>query len=436
MASAPDHSLPKQCNDWGDLKAAYRFFHHAGVSPEQIQHTHRRQIHQIITGGRHPVVLAIEDTSELDFTTQTTAKGLGPIGKGTRQGLLQHSTLAVVPDGSVLGVLHQIWKPRVPKPEGETRTQMRLRPKESDLWPDSVRAVGSLGGRTRLVHVADRGGDTYDMMLTCRDHQVGFLIRSQKDRRINGKTDKLWSFVGRQSVGGCRDVPVPARDGRPARIARLAIRWGRVQLAPPQGDPRFSEPLAVWVMQAAEIDPPNGVEPIEWTLLTSEAMETFEQACERVDWYACRWIIEEWHKVEKTGCRLEASQLKDAAALSCLAAFVAVISVRILQVRNLAQTTLEQDSDDPSLPANQPAALTALVPLIWRIVVARKARCPVERLCPRLFWLTIAKRGGYLARKGDGPPGWQTIWKGWSDFMLMVVGVELYLQGNEPSTYG
>lgn len=436
MAAAPDHSLPKQCDDWGDLKAAYRFLHHDRVTPERIQQTHRQNVRAALVRGGYPVVLAVQDTSELDYTTQTTAQGLGPIGQGTRQGLLQHSTLAVTPDGHLHGVFHQIWKARVPKPEGETRTQMRLRPKESDLWPDSVRAIEPLGDSTRLVHVADRGGDTFDMMLQCHRHGVGFLIRSQKDRRINGQTDKLWSFIANQPVAGYRDVLVRARGTRPARIARLSIRWAQVRLDPPQGDPRFKESLPVWVVQALETDPPPGIEPIHWILLTSEAVGTFEQACQRVDWYACRWIIEEWHKVVKTGCRLEASQLKDIEALSCLAAFVAVIGVRLLQVRDLAQTTLDQDADDPSSPANQPSALAALVPTVWRIIVARQARCPVQRLSPRLFWLTIAKRGGYLARKRDGPPGWQTIWKGWSDFMLMVLGAELYRQASELETYG
>ena len=436
MSTAPDHSLPKQCDDWGDLKAAYRFLHHPSVCPERIQHTHRQGVRAALVKAGHPVVLAVQDTTELDYSGQTQARGLGPIGKGTRQGLLQHSTLAVTPDGRLHGVLHQIWKARIPKPEGETRTRMRLRPKESDLWPDSVQAVGSLGDGTRLVHVADRGGDTFDMLQHCGRHGAGFLIRSQKDRCINGKSDKLWSFIARQPAAGYRDVPVPARDRRPARVARLCIRWGPAQRDPPQGDPRFKESLALWVVQAVEPDPPDGVEPIEWILLTSEAVATFEQACERVDWYACRWIIEEWHKVEKTGCRLEASQLKDAKALSCLAAFVAVISVRLLQVRDLAQATPSQDTDDPSSRCNQPAALAALVPAVWRTVVARVARCPVEQLSPRLFWLTIAKRGGYLARGRDGPPGWQTIWKGWSDFMIMVFGVELYLQDDKPQTYG
>src|SRR4029453_6887504 len=129
----------------------------------------------------------------------------------------------------------------------------------------------------------------------------GFLIRSQQDRRINGRTDKLWAFINRQTDAGHRDVLVPARDGKPARIARMSIHFGRASLDPSKTDPRFEEPLAVWVVQVVETQPPAGVEPLNWILLTSEAVDTSAQACERVDWYACRWLIEEWHKVEKTG---------------------------------------------------------------------------------------------------------------------------------------
>lgn len=424
MAAAPDQSLPQQCETWADLKAAYRFLHHERVTPERIQQSHRALVREACAA--HPVVLVLEDTSELDFTRQTTAVGLGPIGNGSGRGLLQHSALAMAPKGPLLGVLHQTWTTRTPKPEDETRTQMRRRDKESDLWPDTVVAIGSLGPTTRAVHVCDRGGDTFDMMVRCRDHPAGFLIRSQKDRRINGHTDKLWAFINRQTDAGHRDVRVPARDGKPARVVRLSIRFGRVSLDPPQGDPRFETPLSVWVVQAVETHPPAGVEPLNWILLTSEAAETFAQACERVDWYACRWLIEEWHKVEKTGCGLETSQLKDAHALSCLAAFVAVNAVRILQTRDLVRDLSTQDGEEASLPANQPAALADQAPHLWRVLVARKAGCAPDKLTPRLFWLTIAKKGGWLGRKSDGPPGWQTIWRGWYDFLLMVIGAELY----------
>lgn len=331
----------------------------------------------------------------------------------------------MTPTGELSGMLHQTWTTRRPKPEGKTRTQMRLRDKESDLWPNTVVATGALGPTKRAVHVCDCGGNTFDMMVHCRNHNACFLIRSQKDRRLHGHADKLCSFINRQPSAGHRAVLVPARDGRSGRVARLSIRIGSVWLSPPQGDPRFKEPLAVSVVQAVELEPPIGSEPVEWILLTSEVADDFAQSCEWVDWYASRWLIEEWHTVEKAGCDLEASQLRDAHALSRLAAFVLVRAVRILQMRDLVRELSAQNEDAPPLPANQPAEHAALAPIMWRVHVARKACCPVNELTPRLFWPTIANKGGWLSRKSDRPPGWQTIWSGWLDFLLMVFGAEL-----------
>lgn len=435
MADAPDRSLPKQCEDWGGLKAAYRFLSNPKVTPEQIQQTHGQRVRRRCQAS--PLVLAIQDTTELDFTRHRTVEGLGPIGNGGGRGLLQHSTPAVTPKGDLIGVLHQIWRPRVPVPEGETRRQRLGRPRESDFWPESVRAVGSVGADTRLVHVTDRGGDLFEMMSACREQgNTGFLIRAQHNRWVDKGAEKLWSFMGKQAVAGYRDVPVPARNGEPKRIAHVSIRQARVSLDPPCRDPRFTEPLVVWAVYATEESPPAGVEPIEWMLLTSEAVETFEDACARVDWYCLRWLIEEWHRVEKTGCRLETSQLKTAEGLKRWAALVTIAAIRLLQLRDLAQTAVGDQAEDPASPANQPVALRALVPRTWLLIVARLAKREAETLTPRQFWLAIAKRGGFIGRKHDGQPGWMTIWRGWYDVMMMVQGVELLSPTPQPKSCG
>ena len=221
-------------------------------------------------------------------------------------------------------------------------------------------------------------------------------------------------------------------------MARLAIRHARLELNPPKGDSRFQQPLPVGVVYVLEENSPTEAAPIEWMLLTTEAADTFKHVCERVDWYGCRWIIEEWHKVEKTGCRLEASQLKDAEAIKCLAAFIAVVAVRMVQLRDLAQMAAHpsvEDRDPADASAHRPQALQALVPRSWIMVVSRLAKCGPELLTPRMFWLTIAKRGGWVGRKSDGPPGWQTIWQGWYDVMMMVTGVEMCMQPPR-ETYG
>ena len=184
--------------------------------------------------------------------------------------------------------------------------------------------------------------------------------------------------------------------------------------------------MSVWAVYVAEIDPPPGVEPIEWMLLTSETVEHVDQANACIDWYTYRWLIEEWHKVEKTGCRLEASQLKSAQALERLAALTAVVAVRFMQLRDLAQAATSAAKSEGKGARDQPMELQAAVPRDCILVVGHLARCRAGTLTPRLFWLTVAKRGGFLGRKGDGVPGWQTIWKGWSEVMMLVQGFELH----------
>jgi hypothetical protein len=325
MAQAPDQSLPQQNKEWGELMGAYRFLHNAKATPDHIQSVHRARVREECR--IRPLVLAVQDTSELDFTGRAV-EGLGPIGNGGGQGLLQHSTLAIDPQGHLLGLLHQIWRLRVAVPEGETRAQRLQRPRESDFWPESVQAVGSLGAAPRVIHIADRGGDGFGMMTACGARQnVGFLIRAQHDRCVNDGTDKLWSFMAQQPAAGQREVPVEGGTVHERRIARVSIRYSRVRLDRPKQDPQFKEPIDVWVVYAREDPAPDGVEPIEWMLLTSEAVLTVADAEERIDWYGLRWILEEFHKAEKSGCRLERVQLKTAEAIKNWAALVAVIAV-------------------------------------------------------------------------------------------------------------
>lgn len=426
MAQAPDQSLPQQNKEWSELLGAYRFLHNAKITPDRIQSVHRALVRQDCQ--TRSLVLAVQDTSELDFTGRSV-EGLGPIGNGNGQGLLQHSTLAMDPRGRLLGVLQQIWRLRAPAPEGETRAQRLQRPRESDLWPDSVHAVGSLGAATRIIHVTDRGGDGFGTLTACQAlENVGFLIRAQHDRCVNEGTDKLWSFMAKQPVAGHRDVPIEHGAVHERRIARVSIRYSKVRLDPPKQDPRFKEPIDVCAVYVREDSAPDGVEPIEWMLLTSEAVNTLNDAGERIDWYGLRWIIEEFHKSEKSGCRLERVQLKSAEAI---VRWVAVMAVRLIQLRDLAQEAVSDTTDDASSPAHRPEALRAVVPRYWVFVVAKLAKCEWIELTPRRFWLTLAKRGGYLARSNDGPPGWSAIWRGWYEIMLMVQGAELLAQPEE-----
>ena len=416
VAAAPGMSLPKQAEAWADLKAAYRFFNNPRVDPEAIGAGPRRHVLRMC--GAHEVVLVVQDTTELDFTRRRSARGLGPIGAEHGRGLLQHSALAVTTDGKILGVLDQRLIVRTEAPADETRTELEGRWRESLLWGDGVRRVGTAPSGCRFVLVSDRASDCFETIHECDAHGWGFVIRAVRDRNVEGKADHLWPWAEKQPVCGTMAVRVSAQTthrGAALRIRRTAtvsIRFGAVTLDPPLR--RAHPPRRVWAVHAREEDPPTGegVERVEWLVLCGEPVEDQAAARRMLAWYAHRWVIEEWHRALKEGCALEASQLHDAEAIRRLAALKGVVAARLLHLRDLA---------DPAHPeAEDPAALRRAVPDVWIEVVGAYTGVGAATLTPRQFWMSIARKGGFIGRKGDGRPGWKVIWRGWSDYSLMV----------------
>ena len=424
LAENPAMSLPKLLPDWSDLTAAYRFLSNPAVDPQAVYRPHQDLVRQ--GAADQPVVLCLQDDTSLDFSRRTGIRGLGIIGDGGGRGLLQHGALAVTPDGRVLGVLHLAWHaiPRVPA--GETRRQSQARWCKHDVWADAAVAIGPWAGSGRLIHVGDSHADLFRFFQ--QTHALGHevVVRAMHDRYVDDQTRRLWDKLAAAEVLGRLTVRLAAkrdqgnRITRPAREAHLTLRAAAVEIAPPPHDPRTAgaAPLTMYAVYAQEEAPPAGAEAVEWMLLTSLSVDTWAQAETVLGYYRCRWIIEEWHRCQKQGCRIEQSQLDEAADLMRLAALVAVLAVRLLQWRDLA--------DSPQ--ADTPAALRAAVPELYVQLAAALARVPAPTLTPRQFWQTVARRGGWLGRKHDGRPGWLVLWRGWSDLLQMVRGAELYQQ--------
>jgi hypothetical protein len=233
------------------------------------------------------------------------------------------------------------------------------------------------------------------------------VVRATHNRRIEqdeGGRGKLFDFARGLPAAGRRTRAIPATAGRPARTAVLAVAFAAVTLVvpvQPRGEVR-GEPLAVWVLRVGEVGPPAGVEPLEWVLLTDQPVAAAAGAWERVDWYECRWQVEEFHKGLKTGCGVEQVQFTTAAALEPAIAVLSVLAAQLLQLRDAAR--------DPA-QSGQPArrwvgALAVKVVSLWR---HRRERpdWTVGDSCRAL-----ARLGGHQNRKGDGPPGWLTLWRG------------------------
>lgn len=435
MAAAPQTSLPKQCGSWRDLKAAYRLLNNPAVDPDAIQDVHRKLTRDACT--KHAVVLCVQDDAYLSFNSRAHTKGLGKLATGKGRGLVQHGTLAVTPTGELLGLLDEFWFRRIDAPAQETRKQRNARWREADVWSDAVRRVGPPPAQARFVHVMDRAGDSLETIRACHDVGVGYVIRAQHDRRVEGATDKLWSFMAKQPIRSSMTVSIgkqtdmTGRVTRRAREAKLSVRFSRVQLEPPWNQSgSLKEAKSVFAVYLSEDRPPKDVDPVDWMLLTGEAVTTVPDAERIVEWYTRRWVIEEWHRVEKEGCRVEASQLDDAEDIKRLAAILSINAVRMLRLRDLAGFTTQHKSlrSEAKKQSQDRKALQEAVPMSWLVVVASLAGTDPFELTPRNFWLTIAKRGGWIGRKGDGHPGWKTIWRGWYDVNVMAKGVELAVE--------
>ena len=420
MAAHAGQSLPKQMRTWSDVKAAYRFLNNQRIQPQQIGTAHRAWTRRQCVG--RPLVLLVQDDTEIH-----SVKVAG--GGGGQWGEVLHTTLAVTPEGQLLGLMDQRWFAHVVSAKGETRVQRMARWRESDVWPDAARAIAQEGAEPvgcRYVHVADRASDNLVFLHACRQVGHGFVVRAQHDRCVEENTAGLWTHmqqrpgVGTLTVSLGRQQPKGGKPGRAARSAVLTVRYGTVTLRPPKNHPTTAPAQSVQVVYLMEEHPPEGVEAVDWMLLTSESVDSFQDACVIAGYYQCRWGIEEWHRCLKEGCRLEHCQVETVEALRRLSALLSVIAVRMLGLRDLAEGQKQTD----------PRMLQQSVADAWIMVVATLANVPPATLTPRAFWMTIARQGGFLSRRGDGRPGWKVIWRGWYDISHMVRYAELLEKNN------
>jgi hypothetical protein len=416
MVRDPAAARPKQHPTWKDLKAVYRLLDEPDVTFEALMQPHWQQTRACLP--HEAVVLLVQDTREIDLSAHATMTGLGPIGNGQGRGFLLQTVLAVAPEAQrVLGCLAQRPFLRVPAPPQEQRYHRRHREhRETDVWMQMVEQIGTPVGAGLLVHGGDRGADMLPFFRQGLATQTHFVGRAAQNRRIQAGEQAialLLDQVRSWPSQGQRPFAVPASHGREKRQTTLQISVGPAPLLPPWNDPRGNkEPLPVWVVRVWESEPSVEEEALEWILLTSLCIETCAHAWQRVDWYRCRWVVEEYHQCLKTGCRLEERSLRTIERLLRLLGVLSPIAVRLLQLRDLARLA-------PEGPAAQVMEAEACA------LIAARASLPPAQLTLARFWQEVARLGGHLGRRRDGPPGWKTLWKGWLHLQTMLEGVHL-----------
>ena len=418
LAMQPSSQINMACESWSDTKASYRLFANEKVTASAILAAHRDRTWERAKDCK--VILAIQDTSFLNFTTHEATTGLGKIGskQTPAKGLVQHTTIAMTTEGVPLGILdQQIWARKVLP--STRQAQLRKRPlheKESVKWLNAVKIVQeTVPTHISVVTVADRECDVYEFITESEKLGSLFAITAARNRTIytteeGDETSHLWSFLRAKKSAGKVIVQVPAKGAsEPAREATLNVKFSEVELKRPQKD-RFKEACGIEksVLVSAifleEINAPVGSEKLEWMLMSNIVISSFEDALEKMNWYRLRWGIEVFHKILKSGCQVEACRLGSAAKLTRYLALMSIISWRLHWMTRINIQT-------PDAPCS-----LFLMEHEWQSLwckINKKAKVPKQPPTVRQALRWNAQLGGHLARKGDGQPGIVTTWRGW-----------------------
>ncbi len=405
----PLATINQASEDWADAKAAYRFFDNRKVTSEEVLSPHRLRTSERMRG--YQLVLSVQDTTEIDYSHHPSTVGLGPIGNHGKdaQGLLLHTSLVFTVEGLPLGVLQQeIWARAVESRETAKR-HVPIEEKESYKWIRGLeRVVERSPENVTVVTMGDREADVFEFLLRAEQLNASYVIRAAQDRRLAEETTKLWAQLESHARAGEIELEIPARANQAKRTAILEVRFANVTIKPPQ---RLKElrsegwkPLCVWAVLVSERNPPAGVEPIEWMLLTNVVVTNFGEAIERVKWYQVRFSIEVYHKVLKSGCKVEAARFGTAERLKKHLALMSVVAWRLFWMTLLNRVSPETD------------CTAVLTEHEWQALYCRidkRKQLPEKVPTVREAVRWIAKLGGFLGRTGDKEPGVTTVWRGW-----------------------
>jgi len=404
LSAQPTGSIPLASGGWAETKAAYRLLDNDALDWREILEVHTQHTAERMQGCRF--VLCIQDTTELDFTSQPGIAGLGRLSYEAQHGLYLHPTLAVTPEGVALGVIDAWMWARGPKDDPQV--------KESTRWVEGYAIVADWAEQTsdtRLVYVADREGDVRALMdeAARRGHPADWLVRAQHNRNT-APGEKLWDGLIQSEPLGEVEFTLAAAPARPARRVQQTLYREKVTLPQSKSAPA----VTVTAILAREEHPPAGEKVIEWRLLTNRTAETLEAVVELIDWYRRRWLIEIFFRIFKSGCRVEALQLGTLERLERALVIYLIIAWRILHLVTWGR-------DCPNMPCD-----VVFDPEEWQAAWIVAHRHPPPETPPPLGQMVrlIARFGGFLGRKHDNHPGPKAIWEGMQKVRAFAIALE------------
>ena len=434
LASNPSASISAACRDPHQAKAVYRLVGNDEVAVEAITKiTHDVTIKNIQEAGP-PVVLIVQDTTELNYSNLEATEGLGSIsGRKTARGMEVHSALAVSENGEVFGLLAQKLWTRPPEDFGQSTParckELPIEEKESYKWLETMESAGAgFPEGVVTVHVCDREGDIFELFCKAEREGTLYLCRKSFNRRVeedNG-VKRFAELINLRPEAGRITIRVPrdSHTSRKERNAVVAIKYGTCKIMRPHPLAKCEELpefIEIHYVTAEEVDPPEGQEKLFWHLITNVPTESFEDAVLRIQWYAQRWKIELFHRTLKDGCKVEELQSESAVKLKKLVAIYSIIALRIMLLTYIARAYPDETCE------------ICFTEDEWKILyrVANKTReVPDNPPTIHEAVVMIAKLGGFLARKSDGFPGVKVTWRGLTSFYTILEAIPFLSAAN------
>jgi hypothetical protein len=444
MSRKPSLKFPAACNGRAEVKAAYRFLDNEDVSFISILGPHRHASIERIR--EEALVLIPQDTTELDVTRpREIMEGAGPLNDSSRVGFHDHVSLALTLEHLPLGVVDaRVWA-RDPiefeKDADQKRAERRaksIEEKESARWVEGYRAACAIAQeapQTQIISLCDSEADIYELILEGQPvegvRKASFIIRACQNRALAnagdtaalGSNHLLREQVASKPVIARRTLEVRERNPkskdtrkrkqpREARTAQVTIHAARVKLRGPSRPGGKLKDVEVNVVLVVEPDPPPGAEPIEWILLTDLPIGTVDDVLRVIDYYTCRWQIEIYFRILKSGCKVEESQLETARRFEAYLALCMIVAWRVMHVMMLGR-------ECPELPCD-----IAFDDDEWQAVYATVKKQPPPSVAPSMQMMVylIASLGGWLGRKSDGEPGPKAMWVGMQRMTDLALG--------------
>lgn len=422
LSANPEKSVCSASGGKANAKAAYRLLANANFDDKSVLAIQRQQTIERIAKSKTSVVLIAEDTTVISYNGLKATKDLGYINDEDKsRGILVHSALAISEEGQPMGLLAQKSWTRDNKNFGKKHQRKKepIENKESYKWIEVMKKAEIRKDGVTTIHVCDRESDIYEFFAYAQEKKSNFLCRRIYDRTLNSEKLKINEYMKQTSPSGyiTIDVPRDSHSKHPARKAELSVKFSKVKITCPKNLKKLGtlpENIELYSITAVEENPPDGFFPISWSLFTNMEISSFEEAVKYIEYYVKRWIIERFHYVLKSGCKIEQAQLKTVQGLFNLESLYSVIAVEVLYLAYLARTKPNSDCNEIFNESE------------WQILycVVNETKTPPKNPPTILEAVVLlAMMGGFLARKSDGFPGVKVLWNGISKYRAIIAAV-------------